>query len=188
MERIHEKQMENVEKTARRLVQQSARKRPRVADLATDAGVPEDMEIEDLDLLNMRPNVVKAPRTLAPPSNPSALRFSNDAVRRIDFNDELTEFSPPPTSEIEEQLREENARLLTEVNDLKQQNADLLRALDQKQQQLTTKDFEIASLRAQLRSLEERRVNTEVLGFIKRSMCLANAISFALLVLYLSHQ
>ena len=154
LERIHEKQMENVEKTARRLVQQSARKRPRVADLAADAGIPEDMEIEDLDLLNMRSNVVKAPRTLAPPSNPSAQRFSNDAVRHIDFNDELSALSPAPSSEVEEQLREENARLQTEVNDLKQQNADLSRALDQKQQQLTTKDFEIASLRTQLRTLE----------------------------------
>ena len=148
--------MENVEKTARRLVQQSARKRPRVTDLAADAGTSEDMEIEDLDLLNMRSKVVKAPRTLAPPSNPF------DAVRHIDFNDELSALSPAPTSEVEEQLREENARLQTEVNDLKQQNADLSRALDQKQQQLTTKDFEIASLRTQLRTLEERRVNLEV--------------------------
>ena len=65
------------------------------------------------------------------------------------------------------QLREENARLRTEVNDLKLQNADLSRALDQKQQQLTTKDFEIASLRTQLRTLEERRGNLEVRGDIE---------------------
>lgn len=151
--------MENVEKTARRLVQQSARKRLRMADSAAagSATAPEDMEIEDLDVLKPRANVVKAPRTLLPQPNPNWLQHdsSDDAVRHIDFSDEPTERFPAPAN-VEEQLRDENARLQTEVSDLKAQNLELSRAIDQKQQQLITVEFENVTLRGQLRTLQER--------------------------------